>query len=403
MTILRNKNVTKILSLLIAIVLWVYVIAFQNPPTTQLIYNIPIELQNIGNLTQNGLAISEVSRETVNVVVRGTRADIARYQDQITVVANVFGHGIGDDHVVQVNAFPATNRLVVEEVRPAAIRVTIENLVSVYKPVTLAFTGDAQPDTEPGRITVQPEQIEVKGPQSWVEAVSYVGVSVPYSQLSRDGSTLIFPVSVLDAMGEAVRNIDLSSGTVRVDATLFDTKEVPIFVEVTGEISEIYEITELYIPQTIRIRGSRSAVENIEYIEAEPIDISEVEITSQLPVRPILPEGVEPARGFADIHVNIVIKGISNKAFEYSSSKIEKNGLGEGLNAYINTPALMLKVTGKETIIDSAGEEDFRLSVDLQGLEPGAYVIPVFVSHDKELIDWEIIPGEVHITISEDV
>ena len=402
MTILRNKNVTKVLSVLIAIILWAYVIGVQNPPVTQTITNIPIQLLSAETLARNGLAILEVNRQTVDVVVRGTRADIAQYRNQITAVADVFGY-TDRESLVLVRAFPHTNRLTIEEVRPANILVRIENLVSVYKTVNIAFTGDEQPDTEPGRITRQPEQIEIRGPQSLVESVAYVGIEVPYSRISRSGSTLILPVIVLDADGEAVSNIERSSETVSVEVTLFDTKEVPLFVEIIGEINEIYEVTTLDVPKTIRIRGNRSILADIDQIEAEPIDISDVEITSELRVRPILPEGVELARGSANIHVNIEIKGISNNSFEYNSPEIDIQGLSEGLNAYINTPMLVLKAVGSEEILSIAEKKDFRLSVNLQGLGQGTHVVPVIVSHDKALSNLEITPGEVHITINEEL
>jgi YbbR domain-containing protein len=391
----------KILSVLIAFVLWVYVIVVENPPTPQTIQNIPIELLNVETLTQNGLTILDVDRETVSVTVRGTRADIAQYKDQITATANVFGYPIGANNNVPIIVTPPPG-LIVEEVRPARIRVNIERLVSVYSPINITFSGDILPNTEPGSMTMQPEQIEIRGPESLIESVSYVGVEVPYQELSRSGSTLTLPVNVLDANEGPIPNISLSSETVNVEVTLYDTKEVPLLIEITGEISEIYEITRLDIPETIKVRGSASALAGVVLIEAEPIDVSDVNITSELPVRPILPQGVELARGSSNIHVNIDIKGISNNSFEYNSPEIGIHGLRDGLNAYINTPTLILKAAGNEEVISVAGKEDFRLFVDLQGLSQGTHVVPVIVSHDHDstLNNQVLTPGEVHITIS---
>ena len=401
MTILRNKTVTKILSVLIAVVLWAYVIGVHNPPTIQTIHNIPIELLGTEDLTRRGLAIVEVNRQTVDVVVEGTRDDLIRYKDQITAMANVLGFTVGDRHSVQVNAISNSTRLEIKEVRPANIRVTIEELVSVYKPITLTFTGDEPPNTEAGRISVQPEQIEIRGPQSLVESVSYVGVSVPFSQISGAGSTFTIPISILDEEGNVVPNIGLSSETASISVTLFDTKEVPLVAEIIGEMSEDYEITTLDIPETVTLRGNRSALAPIEFIEAEPIDISEVHMTSQLPLRLILPEGVELARDSIGIHVNIEIEGILSGSFEYdSSTEIEIQGLGEGLNASINTPTVTLKIAGSEEVIDISKKEDFRLSVYLRDLIQGTHSVHVVVSHDKALYNLEITPEEVQITIS---
>jgi len=395
---LRSKTLTKILSLLIAVGLWAYVIAVDNPPTTERIRGIQVELLNVDLLTQNGLAILEGDNATVEVVVTGTRADLAKYKDQIRATADVFGYRAEENYVNVDVLTPAT--LGYTEVRPAKIRVKIENLVSVYKPVSIVFTGELEPNTEPGNLTVQPEQIEVKGPQSLVEAVSHVRVEVPYSRISRSGSTMTLEALALDAEGERVEKVNLSSTTVSVSAILFDTKTVPLSIEITGELNEQYELTKLDVPETIKLRGGQAALAEINSIEAEPIDISEVTITSDLPVKLLLPAGVEVAGDSQDIYVKIWIKGISNKSFEYFSQEIELRGLSEGFSAYINTPSLLIKTAGKEETLNETEKEDFILHVNLEGLEEGIHIVPVFVTHDKTLNNLEIIPGEVHITIT---
>jgi len=151
------------------------------------------------------------------------------------------------------------------------------------------------------------------------------------------------------------------------------------------------------------IRGNRDALAEIGFIEAEPIDIGGVEITSDLPVIPRLPSGVEVASGSYNIHVGIVIRGISSKSFEYEPQDIEIRGLGEGYKAYINTPTLSIRVAGSDTMLDSAVKAEFKPHVDIAGLEAGIHIVPVVIEHDKALSSLEIIPNEVHVTISEDL
>ena len=398
---LRSKNLMKVASLLIAIVLWAYVMAIENPPTTQKIPNIPVTLQNAASLAQNGLAILEGENRTVDVTVQGTRTDILKYKNQITANANVFGYNVGENYIgVDVNL---PNGLTRVDVNPAKILVKIDSLVSVYKPVELSFTGDMAPGTESGSITVRPEQIEVKGPKSLVESVSYVGVSIPYSQISRAGSTFTLNAAAIDMNDEVVQNVTLSSNTVNVTATLYDTKTVPLSVNIIGQLSEKYEMTNLDAPDTIKIKGAKGVLAGIDSVAAEPIDISGVENTSELPIKPILPAGVEVADGSRGIHVNIDIKGISICDFDYSSQEIEIIGLGEGLSAYINTPSVHLHAAGEETTLDNTVKEDFKLSVDLTGMDLGAQIVTVTVTHDKAVNSLVLDPPEVHITINRDL
>jgi len=396
----RSKNVTKILSILIAIVFWAYVMAIENPTMNQWITNVPVVIQNVSSLTQNGLALIEGENKTVEVNVRGTRTEIAKYKDQITAYANVFGYGAGEYNIA-VGVSPLGG-LIIGQIRPAQIHVKIENIVSVHMPVEISYSGELAPNTEPGSLTIQPEQIEVKGPQSYVEAVAYVGVELPLEQINRDGLALKLEVFAFDANGEKVDNVILSSNTVSISATLYDIKTVPLNVEIRGEVSEKYEVTSLEVPDSITIRGSRSSLLGISAVEAEPIDISGVEITSELPVKLILPAGVEPANNSYNIKVYITLKGIVRSSFEYNSQEILITGPEEGLSYYINTPSVVINMAGGEEALGSAVKGDFELSVDVSGLRQGVHLVAVIVTHNKELRSLEAEPHEVHITINEE-
>ena len=398
---LRSKNLTIVLSLLIAIVLWAYVIAFENPPTTERIRGVPVELLSVGMLAQNGWAILEGESATVDVVISGTRAEIARHKDQIIATANVFGYNRIGEHYVTVEVHPP-GPLTVVEVRPAKILLSLDSLVAVHKPVIITFTGLREPNTEPGSMILQPEQIEISGPRSLVESVSYVGVKVPYAQLTREAQNINVVAFALDVNGEPVPRVKLSSDSVSVRAALHDVKEVPLYVDIIGEVAERFEMTRLDVPESIIIKGSKSALAEIESVEAEPINISDVIATSELLVVPILPEGVEIAWGSYNIHVSIGIKGISNKGFEYDSKEIEIRGAESGIKAYINTPTIKLSVAGTEAILDLIVKEDFALYVDIEDLEAGSHIVTVVVEHEQTLSSLTVIPNEVYITISED-
>jgi len=398
---LQSKNLTRVLSLLIAIVLWAYVIAFENPPVTERITGVPVRLFNEEMLTKEGLAVLEGHNVTVDVTVSGTRSDISRYKDQIIATANVFGYKIGM-HYVTVDVLPP-GPLKLVEIRPVKILVNIESLVSAHFPVQIAFTGEAEPDTEPGNIAFQPEQIEISGPESLIESISYVSVEIPNAQLMREPTSITVPATPIDVNGAQVSRVKLSSETVSVRATMYDVKEVPLHVEITGVVDERFEMTQCLVPNTIMIRGSRQALLEIGSVEAETIDISGVEITSELLITPLLPDGVEIASGSHNIHVSIGIKGISNKSFEYESRDIEILGTGEGLKGYINTPVINIKIAGREAVLEAATKKDIILSVDIEGLEEGSHVVPITATYEIVLNNLELIPVEVYITISEDI
>ena len=57
---LNNKKVTIVLSFVIAICMWTYVVGETNPTVTKTFKDIPIKIKNEKILEEHGLAISEI-------------------------------------------------------------------------------------------------------------------------------------------------------------------------------------------------------------------------------------------------------------------------------------------------------------------------------------------------------
>ena len=74
---LKNKKFQAILSLLIAIGLWVYVMGTVDPTVKATINDIPVEKINEEVLKDKGLTATLKSPEVVSIKIRGARSDIS--------------------------------------------------------------------------------------------------------------------------------------------------------------------------------------------------------------------------------------------------------------------------------------------------------------------------------------
>ena len=73
---LRNKKFQLILSLLIAIALWLYVVGDINPTITADVYDIKVETTGDDTLEELGMEATLDSPRAVNIVISGTRSDV---------------------------------------------------------------------------------------------------------------------------------------------------------------------------------------------------------------------------------------------------------------------------------------------------------------------------------------
>ncbi len=87
---IENKLTRALISLIGAVILWIYVISNVSPGSTQTYYNIPVVLANESVLTERGLMITSMSASTVTMELSGNRSDLSKVDSStITLKADV--------------------------------------------------------------------------------------------------------------------------------------------------------------------------------------------------------------------------------------------------------------------------------------------------------------------------
>jgi YbbR domain-containing protein len=393
----KERTITIILSILVALVLWAYVLGEVNPTTQQTIANVPVQLLNIQSLTARELAIAGNGKYTVNVIIEGKRSDIMNITAQdIIAEADLFGWSKGENYI-PVNVI-APESLKVLEAKPAKVEVTIEDLVALSKPIEVIFRGNMPADTEEGAIEVKPAAIEITGARSEVEAVTSVQVTVDVADFSADGATVQVVATAVNYADMPVENIKLSATYIQVFAKLLRVKEVPFDVSIIGQLAEGLG-AELSVPETIKIKGDRTVIEGITSISAEPVDVTGVTGNGTVSVRVILPEGVELAKGYESIQAGVTIEETSTKVFQYSADEIVLEGLTTGKSVNMQLTIVEVSVSGRKDIVNQLQKEDLNLFIDTEDLEAGVQNVKIQVAHEAALHTVTILPEEVTIEL----
>ncbi|MDO4552750.1 MAG: CdaR family protein [Bacillota bacterium] len=396
-----RKTVNLILAIVIALVLWVYVISGINPTTTDTIRNVPVQLVNVDSLTARGLAISGDAEYTVDVVIEGKRADILNVtSDVITAEADVFGYSIGENYVTVMVTVPSAVSLV--EVRSTRVVVNIEELVAQTKPIEILYTGDIPEGYEPGALVLSPAEIEVSGARSIVESVTSLQVVVPAENLSVDGSTVRSQVDPVNYGGIYVDNVRLSSSYVEIYSELLRLKEVEVNVVLEGQLEET--LTPVVSGATsVMIKGPRAVVDELETVDSAPVSLEDLESGAEVALTLELPEGVELANGAAAPSVTISIEEIRTEEFLFEVSEIDVENLSAGENMEIvsgETGEIRVTASGTAAMLEALSREDISLFVDMEGLEPGTQTVEIRIRCERELLSITAAPPELQVTFT---
>ena len=379
----RRKYMSILISVVIAIGLWFFVINDENPTIRMTYSDIEIDYLNEDLLQEEGLVVKDSDTPvTVKVVLQGRRTDLlAIKSSDITATADVSQCTKGDNYVdVEVHT-PSLST--VSSVKPAQIRLTIESLVSREKEVRVVFNGTASDNTQAVCEKISPEQITVTGPSSSVAAVENLRAVVNVSDVESEEKTLEVSLTPVDESGNEVSDVTLSSGTAQITVRLYETKTVPLVVETTGTADPELTVS-VEAPETVQISCPEDRIDEVSEVTTEPVDITGITELTEISLTPLLPDGVRLTSGRDTVSAVIRVEKRPSKTFEYAPEDVERINLPEGMTAEILDEAVTLTVYGDD--LSDLDASDFTLQLDCSGLgeEESQDTLTVMLSGDVQ-------------------
>jgi len=397
-----EKTVVMIISLVIALFLWGYVIGKVNPLDTVTISDVPVQVLNSESLSDRGLALSGGASYTVSVSIEGTRADISKITaSDIVATADLTGYGIGTNNI-KVNV-AAPTAVALKSTQPSTVDITIEELISVAKPIEVVYTGTVPAGYETGFLTLEPEQILVSGPASLVNQVATLRVNVDLTQVTETGHRFESSATPVSSGLTPVEGVQLSAGTVKGEVFLCETKDLQLVLNVKGTVAEGFGLLT-DAPETIRIRSASVDLSQIETITTEEIDVTGLSQSQTVPLALVLPEGVEVADGYEELEVFLDVQQIIHRTLEIPSSQVTVENLPNSLQAMVSDETIVVEAYGPASVINILEGEDFKLTVDLQNTEQTGqnyWPLKVTYSGKDRLYRFEHRPNGIYVLVRE--
>lgn len=397
----RNEIINRIAAIVLAIVLWVYVISVVNPPTTVTVRQVPVTLLNQEYLDDSKLAIAGDGKYTVDVDLSGKRKDLILGPSDLSATADLSGLTPGQNYITVKVTSPSSTT--VENIRTEKIQVYVDNLVSVAKPVVLDV-ANVPSGTEFTVLNLNQEQILVSGAKSLVDMVDHLTVHVDAGGLSVDEATEEqYALTPMDAEGNVVKAVKLENSFVSMTSTLYTVKSVPLYTRVDGAPGYGLELLSSSIPSEVSIKGTLLELAKVNYIDAQPLDITDITTNTELPVVPILPDGIALAANNGDLIASFTLSDQASMTMEADSSQIVLENLPEGFTAAASGEPFTMQVVVKGPVETISGltPDMFSYYVDLAAVEEaGEYDLPIYTGTTiGDSLETVIEPAQLHVLV----
>ncbi|MDF2572769.1 MAG: cdaR [Sporomusa sp.] len=300
----ENKNITpKILAIILAVVLWLYVMNEQNPPIESS-FTIPLEVRNVASTY-----VVVDAPDTVKVKVRGPRSIVAGVLNR-DLKAYVDGKGLAEGrHSIQVSAaLPSSLELV--EVNPDKIQLRLDTTISRQIPVEVRLSGTPAKGAVIGKVTASHDQVTIEGPKNLIGTVEKV---VAIADLSGKNTefTVGVPLVPVTREGKEVEGITLypeKTGVV-ISLTAGVTKKVLDVKPVTqGQLPAGLVIKSIVTqPNKVEVRETApgKGVDNLEIVYTEPVNLAEITKDTDREVKLELQEGLTGTPGTVIVNIRV--------------------------------------------------------------------------------------------------
>ena len=391
---LTNNLLLKILSLAIALAIWLLV-ANINDPVVVTSYDVPVTIQNSAYLESGGKTYQVLEQQQmVTVILRGNSSVVENRTGDIQAVADLTQIVDMDTTPVMVPVTATCDRVAAEDISvvPAAIGIEIEDMVS--KDFTITVTaGDTTPsaDYEVGTMEANPEKVTITGPESLIDKIDRVMAEVNTTPMNEDTtitSRLIIYDKNQDTLDETEMNylkFDIGQPVVDIHVDLWRVRgDIQLAVNYSGSPAPGYQVGDVTItPSTISVAGTDEALAQLA-VEGNTIEIpadavvldgQDSDVETRLTLSEYMPDDLVVANNVETAIANVSIIPEGSQEFRVATRDIAIENLDDKLRLVFDTDSVTVRVRETGGQINDLTADEISLSADMKDRGAGDYEI----------------------------
>ena len=290
----NEKVITIIVCVLLSFSLWVYISNVENVNRTIELKNISVTIDNESALSESKLVLLPDQIFEVNLRIEGPSKKVYSISKQdfnleVDLSAYALKSGVNNIPVKIVDYPEGIN---IKNTGNLTIKVVLENLEEKEVNVTSKINTTFQDGISEVSSEISPQKVTISGASSFIDKVSQVIIDGSESNISRNFSRT-FNLKAVDANGDEVDGVEISTKKVTYSMKVKKQKEAPIKVDYQGSLPNgiSKEFEELSINNII-ISGEVDDVDKIESIKTEPIYLSNITENKKITLDLVIPEGI---------------------------------------------------------------------------------------------------------------
>lgn len=397
-SLLDNKHVTILISVILAVLVWVIVTVFILQNTSTTIGDVPVNFKyDATKYTGQGLEIVNQPEYKVRLEVSGKGYEVGALDASDFVVypdyTSVKGAGAMELKlkVRLVDSQLSNSVQAVVNDRDAKVEVVFDAVTEKSFPITPEYTDLHLADGFTlNKIVAAPAEVTVRGPQSEVEQIEKAVVNVEVgSEELRDSRLVQAKVELQNANGEPLQldYTTIDNDIADVTLSIYQTAELPLRVDFVG-VPSTFDLSGLRYSlsqKTLKVKGPAKDLANLSELTVATFDLSDFAMGKdyQLPIT--LPKNITAMENLSQITLSFDTDGLAEKTLNLPLESIKTINMPGNYDVRIETsrlynvtlvgPAAELEKLSANNVVAQINAEDFQVTTGRDNV-PVEIVIP---------------------------
>lgn len=404
--LLNNDKVILVVSLIIAICIWIMV-----SPQRDMTINCPIVLSTKNSSVEKlGLEIIEGSEQNISVSVSGEWYTISELDADDINISYSFG-GIVDsgEYEITITATKTNNSadFTIESVTPDKVKVSMDHISTVKYPIEVVTNNiTTEGDLIVGTPIVDNDKgvIEITGPASKLKKLNRVVAEVNVETTLSKSEVFTSELKFLNKNG---KEMDMSQFTVPYDEVdvivpINQTKTVSVKAQFEN-VPEAYKaspITHTLSVNSLEVVGTKEALAKFDSILLDAIDYRNITPDNNtFKINLNLPSGVTTSNGITEVTVKIDMSGFDSKTLNVS--KFTTVNTKKSVVASVETEYKSVTIVGPKSVIENISASDVYIECDMSSNSgaTGSVTANGIVKSSKYKTIWGMGDCEIRIKV----
>lgn len=369
----------KILSIILAAILWLVITNLEDPIATKFFDNIPVQILNDEELKKLGQVYNIIEGKTIDFTV-STRKSI---KDNLTssdfkVTADFQYLSDLNTVTIKITCPRYGDQVAITNVSSQVMKIEREEVAEDRFSVNVKIKGEPADNYYVYEKSVK-RLLSVSGPKSKIEKISQVIVEVDVSGMAKSFSIDEKP-KALDENGEEIEDLIFGADTVEAEVKMYPTKEIALQIIPTGKPAGGYVMTTIdYEPKTIKVAGPMSVLKKYDQLTIEEsIDGATGNIEKVVNIAESLPEGLILVGEIQTASVDIPIIKAETKELSLWPDSISVKHIPDGMDVvFQNVGPITLKLSGPPEALDGISLKSLKPYIDLNNYTIGSYEVSI--------------------------